>query len=141
MYLYLVYGTDSVGTTLLLVLKYIFRFATKGALLTHTRVIHEKLKPFVCDTCGHAFAQRSNLDEHVMRHGEAKNFVCNECNKRSVLFTFAFHPQYLYKLYMYFYTDSLTQSVIPDLRPKDPWFATRTPTRTQRTSVRNVLSS
>lgn len=58
------------------------RFATKGALGTHVKVIHQKLRPFVCDLCGHACSTKSNLEEHHARHGDEKNFQCEQCLKR-----------------------------------------------------------
>ena len=49
-------------------------FATVGSYTRHLRMIHYKLRPLTCDTCGHAFYQRSDLKKHIQRqHQRADN--------------------------------------------------------------------
>ncbi|KAH8356021.1 hypothetical protein KR200_007597, partial [Drosophila serrata] len=41
-------------------------------------------KPFsyVCDKCGHSFRMPDQLQMHLLRHNQTKNFVCPECPKK-----------------------------------------------------------
>ncbi|KAH8347575.1 hypothetical protein KR059_012977, partial [Drosophila kikkawai] len=41
-------------------------------------------KPFsyVCDKCGHAFRMPDQLQIHLLRHNQTKNFACPECPKK-----------------------------------------------------------
>ncbi|XP_077302558.1 uncharacterized protein LOC143922967 isoform X2 [Arctopsyche grandis] len=57
------------------------KFATKGALGTHIKVIHEKIRPYMCDLCGHSFSTKANLKEHSMRHSSERKFICDKCQK------------------------------------------------------------
>ena len=51
------------------------RFITTADRKRHTKVVHKKEKPFVCDKCGIRMAQLFNLKDHRKKvHGEG-NFT------------------------------------------------------------------
>ena len=62
-------------------------FSRKNNMLSHKKLVHEKVKPFSCGTCGQMFSQKSKRDLHqVQRHGSSKPenvkpFLCKVCNK------------------------------------------------------------
>ncbi|KAH8251841.1 hypothetical protein KR038_009367 [Drosophila bunnanda] len=43
--------------------------------------VYPKDKKYVCDQCGWAFADMSNMKDHKLRHFEKKH-VCNECGRK-----------------------------------------------------------
>jgi len=38
-------------------------------------------KPFACEQCGRAFADRSNLRAHAQTHAQVKKYCCRGCSK------------------------------------------------------------
>ena len=54
-------------------------FAYKSYLTAHVKIVHEKAKPFSCETCGKKFAKRHRLNEHLPIHSGEKPFKCHLC--------------------------------------------------------------
>jgi len=59
------------------------RFDRKGNLQRHIRLVHLRLRPFACDTCGKTFQLKQHLQFHVTsrRHEMVPPFVCTDCGK------------------------------------------------------------
>lgn len=49
---------------------------------THVNRVHNKVKPFTCNTCDKAFATNSDLKQHMVVHGQGKMFSCEICNRQ-----------------------------------------------------------
>lgn len=60
-------------------------FLRANHLKTHVDRVHLKKKPYVCEICGKAFAQKGDKNIHVRRHKGLKNFICDYCHKGFVL--------------------------------------------------------
>ncbi|KAJ0170014.1 hypothetical protein K1T71_014620 [Dendrolimus kikuchii] len=56
-------------------------FTLSGKLSFHIRTVHLKLKRFACDVCEWKFYSRSELREHMVRHGGERKYQCNVCKK------------------------------------------------------------
>ena len=63
-------------------------FRDPGDLRKHIRVVHDKIKNFKCDICGHVFANQSNLNVHMNHHIEPslkeRKFKCEKCEWRAI---------------------------------------------------------
>lgn len=55
------------------------KFTTQYNLEFHMK-LHECNKKFVCPICNHAFAQKGNLERHVITH--SKQYKCTKCNRK-----------------------------------------------------------
>ena len=59
----------------------VIRFTTRSSAASHKRVVHEKIKGYVCDLCGYACGTNGELRQHRAIHSDDKPFVCRKCSK------------------------------------------------------------
>ncbi|KAJ8736375.1 hypothetical protein PYW08_007031 [Mythimna loreyi] len=58
------------------------KFTTRSSAASHKRVVHDKIKGYVCDLCGYACGTNGELRQHRAIHSDDKPFVCRKCGKR-----------------------------------------------------------
>ena len=56
-------------------------FSVNSSLRRHIRIIHEKLKPFVCQTCNAEFSTQDQLNGHTNRIHLKIRHQCTQCEK------------------------------------------------------------
>lgn len=56
-------------------------FTLTGKLNVHIKSVHLKVKRFSCDFCDWKFYSKSELKDHIVRHGGEKKFECSICKK------------------------------------------------------------
>ncbi|XP_060807842.1 zinc finger protein 660 isoform X3 [Amyelois transitella] len=57
------------------------KFTTRSSAASHKRVVHDKIKSYVCDLCGYACGTNGELRQHRAIHSDDKPFVCRKCYK------------------------------------------------------------
>ncbi|KAE8750752.1 hypothetical protein FOCC_FOCC002462 [Frankliniella occidentalis] len=57
-------------------------FETESALYHHSRSVHQREKPFVCETCGKRFHSNARLKTHMNFHTGDRPFPCKMCDKK-----------------------------------------------------------
>ena len=58
-------------------------FAEKKDMLRHIGTVHEGKKLYKCDTCQTSFSQKANLNGHIKKvHEKNKPFSCGSCNAK-----------------------------------------------------------
>ncbi|KAK3932812.1 Zinc finger protein 26 [Frankliniella fusca] len=57
-------------------------FETESALYHHSRNVHQREKPFVCETCGKRFHSNARLKTHMNFHTGDRPFPCKMCDKK-----------------------------------------------------------
>ncbi|XP_049881451.1 oocyte zinc finger protein XlCOF6-like [Pectinophora gossypiella] len=57
------------------------KFTSRSAVTSHKRVVHEKVKSYVCDLCGYACGTNGELRQHRAIHSDEKPFACGKCSK------------------------------------------------------------
>jgi hypothetical protein len=51
-------------------------------LKTHDKTVHLKLREHVCEVCGRAFGENSNLQKHIrIKHDKVRSAPCFQCGK------------------------------------------------------------
>ncbi|KAH1002781.1 hypothetical protein HUJ04_008837 [Dendroctonus ponderosae] len=58
-------------------------FANSKSLKCHIKTVHEKIKPFICNICGHKSSRKAMLELHMRQHTASKPFKCDYCNYRT----------------------------------------------------------
>ncbi|CAK1554424.1 unnamed protein product [Leptosia nina] len=56
-------------------------FTTSGKLGVHIRTVHLKMKRHACSLCEWKFYSKSELKEHMVRHGGERKYNCAVCKK------------------------------------------------------------
>ena len=57
------------------------RFLLKKLLLSHRKAVHDLDAAFKCDHCDFTCSGKKRMDRHVVKHSEARDFICQECGK------------------------------------------------------------
>ena len=58
-------------------------YSDSKSLKKHKEEVHSKLRPFVCNICGHASARKSMLAMHQRQHTGQKPYECRLCNYKT----------------------------------------------------------
>jgi uncharacterized C2H2 Zn-finger protein len=59
------------------------QFTQWGAVATHVKTVHDKIREFKCPTCGAEFGKKGNLEQHILTvHQKIRDFPCSECGQR-----------------------------------------------------------
>ncbi|KAI5706492.1 hypothetical protein M8J75_008637 [Diaphorina citri] len=58
------------------------QFRTVSQLKVHIVSVHDNVRKYGCEYCGHAFACSSNLAQHIRIHTGEKPYVCELCGNR-----------------------------------------------------------
>ncbi|XP_052757201.1 zinc finger protein 714-like isoform X7 [Galleria mellonella] len=56
-------------------------FSLSGKLGLHIKTVHLKMKRHTCDVCEWKFYSKSELKDHMIRHGGERKYKCNVCKK------------------------------------------------------------
>ncbi|XP_059051047.1 zinc finger protein 626-like [Achroia grisella] len=57
------------------------KFTTRSSAASHKRVVHDKIKSYICDLCGYACGTSGELRQHRAIHSDDKPYVCGKCFK------------------------------------------------------------
>ncbi|XP_050300787.1 zinc finger protein 92-like [Anthonomus grandis grandis] len=57
--------------------------ANSKILKSHIKTVHEGIKPFICNICGHKSSRKEMLTLHIRQHTATKPFECDYCTFRT----------------------------------------------------------
>ncbi|KAG8228920.1 hypothetical protein J437_LFUL009143 [Ladona fulva] len=58
-------------------------YSDSKCLKKHIQAVHSKLRPYVCQVCGHMSARKAMLQMHLRQHTGEKPFHCGTCEFRT----------------------------------------------------------
>lgn len=58
-------------------------FANSKSLKSHVKTVHEKIRPFICNICGHKSSRKAMLELHMRQHTASKPHKCDHCPFRT----------------------------------------------------------
>ncbi|XP_054744922.1 zinc finger protein 718-like isoform X1 [Anastrepha obliqua] len=58
------------------------KFQAKDYVSTHIKLVHEDIRPFICEECGEGARTKATLRDHMLTHTGLAPFECEVCKKR-----------------------------------------------------------
>lgn len=55
------------------------KFSNSKTLSKHIKVVHNKIKPFICSVCGYKAARKASMTIHMRQHSGQKPYKCKTC--------------------------------------------------------------
>lgn len=58
-------------------------FSRKSILFKHQNIVHNKMKPYMCNFCDYTASKKSTVDLHMRQHTGEKPFKCDICDYKT----------------------------------------------------------